>query len=79
MRLGQDLREIAIAFVGDDDRRSGLGDEKVRARYADVGGQELGPQHLARLGQQLFGFGKTALRQEIADAPCEIPARCPSP
>ena len=62
----QDLRQVAIAFVGDDDRGTGFGDEKVRAGDPDVGGQEFGPQHLARFSQQLFGFGKAALGQEIA-------------
>ena len=41
MRLGQDLREIAIAFVGDDDRGSGFGNEKIRARDPDVGREQM--------------------------------------
>ena len=66
MRLRQDLREVAVALVGDDDRRSGFGDEEVRAGDPDVGGEELGPQHLARLGQQLFGLGEAALGRQVA-------------
>ena len=61
MRLRQDLREIAIALVGDDDRRSRFGDKEVRAGYADVGCEKLGAQHLARLGQQLLGLGEAAV------------------
>ena len=66
MGLGQDLRQIAVAFVGDDDRRAGFGDEEVRAGDADVGGEEFGPQHLARLAQQLLGLGETAIGRQIA-------------
>ncbi len=40
MRLGQDLRQVAVALVGDDDRGAGLGDEKIRARDADIGGKK---------------------------------------
>ena len=39
---------------------------KFAPGYADVGGEELGPQHLARLGQQLLGLGETAVGRQIA-------------
>ena len=64
--FGQDLGQIAVAFVGDDDRRSGFGDEEVRAGNADVGGEKLRPQHLARFGEQLLGLGETAIGRQIA-------------
>ena len=70
MRLGQNLREVAVAFVRDDDRGAGFGDQEVRARDADVGGQKPLTQHGARFGQQLHGFGEVAGRVEMrVDAP----------
>jgi hypothetical protein len=50
MRLGQRLRQVAVALIGDDDAGAGLGDEKIRAGDADIGGEELRAQHGARLG-----------------------------
>ena len=41
MDLGQDLRKIAVALVGDDDGGPGLGDEEIGAGDADVRGEEL--------------------------------------
>ena len=64
--LRQGLRQIAVALVGDDDRGSGLGDEEIRARDPDVGGEEFGAQHLARLGQQLLRLGEAAVGRQIA-------------
>ena len=61
MHLGQDLREIAIALVGDDDRRAGLGDQEVGAGHADVGRQEFLAQDFARFRQQRLGFGEVAV------------------
>ena len=66
VNLGQDLRQIAVALVGDDDRGSGLGDEKIRAGDADVGGEKLVAQDRARLAEQLFGLRKVARRRQIA-------------
>ena len=43
--LGQDLRQVAVALVGDDDRGAGLGDEEIRAGDADIGGKESLAQH----------------------------------
>ena len=63
---GQDLRQIAVALVGDDDRASRLGDEKIRAGDADVGGKELVAQDGARLAEQLLGLRKVARRRQIA-------------
>ena len=37
MDARQDLRQVAVALVGDDDRGAGLGDEEVGAGDADVG------------------------------------------
>jgi hypothetical protein len=33
------LRQVAIALVGDDDRRAGFGDQEIRAGDADIGGR----------------------------------------
>ena len=59
--LRQDLRQVAVALVGDDDRGAGLGDEEIRAGDADIGGEEALAQHGARLGQQLHRLGEVAL------------------
>ena len=56
MHLGQDLREVAVALVGDDDRGPGLGDEEIGAGDADVGGEELFAQDVARLGEHMLGL-----------------------
>ncbi len=50
--FGKVCGEIAIAFVGDDDRRAGLGDEKIGAGDADIGGEEFFAQNTARFRQQ---------------------------
>ena len=52
MRLGQQLREVAVAFVGDDDRGAGLGDQEMGAGDADIGGEEAVAQDVARLGDE---------------------------
>ena len=72
MHLWQDLREVAVAFVGDDDRRSGLGDQEIRAGDADVGGEKFVAQHAARLGEQLFGLRKIAVRRQVAMRLAEV-------
>ena len=66
MDLRQALREIAIAFVGDDDRSARLGDEKIGAGDADVGGEEFFAQDFARFRQQ---------RDRLADG--RVPAANP--
>ena len=68
--LRQDLRQIAIALVGDDDRRAGFRDEKIRAGDADVGRQKLFTQNAARFRQQLRRLGQIAvLGQMRVNAP----------
>ena len=52
MDLGQRLRQVAVALVGHDHGRAGFGDQEVGAGDADIGGQELLAQHLARLVDQ---------------------------
>ena len=39
MHARQDLRQVAIALIGDDDRGAGLGDQEVGAGDADIGGK----------------------------------------
>ena len=72
MDLGQGLGQVAVALVGDDDRRPGLGDEEIGAGDADVGGQEAVAQDRARLAEQLLGLRQVAVRREIAVEPAEV-------
>src|SRR5216683_2053643 len=65
MRLGQRLRQVAIALVGDDDGRAGLGDAEIGAGDADIGGEEFLVQHRARLGDQGRRLLEQARRIEI--------------
>ena len=66
MGLRQDLRQVAVAFVGDDDGRARLGDQEIRSRDADVGGKEFGAKHAAGLGEQLFGLRQIPVRRQVA-------------
>ena len=72
MNARQQLREVAVALVGDDDRGSGLGDEKVRTRNADIGGQESLPQNVARFGLQTVMRGDVAFVGEVGMGAAEI-------
>ncbi len=69
--LRQDLRQVAIALVGDDDRGAGLGDQEIGAGDADIGGEEVLAQHAARFGQQLHrlarGRGRVEMRMDAAE------------
>ena len=49
----QALREVAVALIGDDHRRAGLGNQQIGAGYADVGGEELFAQNSTRFGNEL--------------------------
>ena len=72
---GEGVAEVAVAFVGHDDRRARLRDEEVRPGDPDVGAEEVAPQHLARPGDQLRvpkagraeAKGSVVLREEVAD------------
>ena len=72
MDLRQGLREVAVALVGDDDRRPGLGDEEIRAGDADVGGKEVVAQDRARLAEQLLGPRQVAIGRQIAMGAAEV-------
>jgi hypothetical protein len=72
MRLGQDLGQVAVALVGDDHGGARLGDEEIRAGYADVGREKLGPQHGPRLGEQRLRGREIAVRRQIAMSLAEI-------
>ena len=65
MRLGEALRQIAVALIGDDDGRAGLGDAEIGAGDADLGGEESFPQHGARFRHQGRGFPQRARRVEV--------------
>ena len=60
MGARQGLGQVAVALVGDDDRRPGLGDQEIRAGDPDVGGEEFGPEHGARLAEQLLRLAEVA-------------------
>src|SRR5712672_415051 len=65
MGLRQRLGEVAVALVGDDDRAAGLGDQEIRARDADIGGEEFFAQHGARFAQQAGGLDQIAFRRQM--------------
>ena len=70
--LGQGLGEIAIAFIGDDHRGAGLGDEEIRAGDADIGGEEFLAQHAARLRQQAGRLVEIAVGGQMGVDAAEI-------
>ena len=72
VHLGQRLGEVAVALVGHDHRRAGLGDQEIGARDADIGGQELLAQDLARLGDQLGRLGQHALLGQVGVQAAEV-------
>ncbi len=65
MDLRQNLRQIAVALVGDDDAGAGLGDQEIGAGDADIGGEEFRPQDLARLVGEGARLLEVARRVEI--------------
>ena len=54
MHARQGRGQVAIALIGDDHRRAGLGDQEIGAGDADIGGEEFLAQHLARLGDEML-------------------------
>ncbi len=62
---GQVLRQVAIALVGDDDRRAGFGDQEIGAGDADIGGEKFRPQQRARLVAQLARLVQRPRRIEL--------------
>ena len=72
MHARQDLREVAIALIGDDDRGAGLGDQEVGAGDADIGGKVFRTQHAACLVEQRFRFGKIARCRQMGVDAAEI-------
>ena len=69
MHARQNLRQIAIALIGDDDRRAGFRHQKIGAGHADVGGQKFCAQFRARLSQKAFRLAQIAvLRQPCMHA-----------
>ena len=76
MEFWQELREIAVTFIGDDDGGARLGDEKIGARNANVRCQEFLAQDLARFGDEVCGLVENAalrkLRVRLAEAPFDF-------
>ena len=58
MHLAQCLGQVAIAFIGDDDRRPGFGNQEIGARDPDIGLEIARTQHAARFTQQVEEIGK---------------------
>ena len=50
---GKRRGQVAVALIGDDHRRAGLGDQEIGAGDADIGGKEFLAQHRARLGHEI--------------------------
>ena len=72
VHLGQRLREVAVALVGDDHGGAGLGDQEIGAGDADVGGEELLAQDLARLGDELRGLDQLPVRRQLGVQAAEV-------
>ena len=72
MRLRQYLRQVAIALIGDDDRRAGLGDQKIRPGNADIRVKIFLPQNAARLVEQRHRVFQIAVRIKMRVHPAEI-------
>src|SRR5262245_66351925 len=65
MGPGQRLSEVAVALIGDDHRRAGLGNKKVRAGDADIGGEKLFAQYTAGFCQQTGRLREIAIAGEM--------------
>ena len=63
--MGSDLGQVAVAFVGHDDRGAGLGNQEVGAGDPDVGVQIALAQDLPGLADQVGGFTKRAIRGQV--------------
>ena len=64
---GQRGREAAIALVGDQHDRAGVGAHEVRAAHAEVGGQELAAQLLLREGAELLPLVRQLAAGEVRE------------
>src|SRR5215470_11040738 len=67
----QDLRQVAVALVGYDNARAGLGDEEIGSGDPDISGEKLRSQHrarfvahLARLVERPSGIERTMFGAE---------------
>ena len=71
MHARQRGRHAAVAFVGDDHRRTGFGHHKIRPGDAHVGAQEMAAQLFACLARQRGGIGLAGqpvfLRKKVGD------------
>ncbi len=72
VRFRQLRREVAVAFVGDDDGRARLCNQEVGARDADVGGQEAAAQDGARFRDEAFGRREVAAGGEVRVVAAEV-------
>ena len=69
--FGQGLGQIAVAFIGDDHGRPGLGDEEIRAGDTHIGLDKPVAQHRPRFVQQILGLveppGRVETRVSVAE------------
>ncbi len=72
MHARQELSEVAVAFIGDDDRRAGLRDQEIGAGDADIGSKELFAQDAACLRDQLDRLLQRAILRQVLVYPAEI-------
>src|SRR5690625_1775928 len=72
MSSGQGLREITIAFIGDNDAAAGLGNEEVRTGNTDISVQITLSQHPACLVNQLSGLRQGTSRRQIIVQAAEV-------
>ena len=72
MHARERLRQVAVALVGDDDRRAGLGDEEIRAGDADVGGEKAVAQNGARLAEQRLVLLEIAVLRQMRVHAAEV-------
>ena len=72
MDARQGLGQVAIALIGHDHAAAGFGDQKIRPRDADIGGEEFLPQLGARLGQDVAPFVEHAVGRQVGVQPAEI-------
>ena len=77
MHFRQRLREVAVAFVGDDDRRAGLRDEEIRAGDAEVRRSGIsGAESLARFREELHRLREIAIDRQMRVHATESASTC---
>ena len=65
MHPGQNLRQVAIALIGDNDGSAGFSNEKIRAGNANVRGKKFIAQNGACFGEKLHRLAEVARRIQM--------------